>query len=182
MCWFLKYPFFSLYKLIETCGQPSGQLLFSRLVMSNTLRPHRLKHARPLFPSLSPEVCPSSYPLHWWHHPAISSSDTFFSVYPQSSPASGIFLISQLFKSDDQNTGISASASVLPMSIQGWFPLRLTDLISFLSKGPSEVFSSTTVWSHPFFGTLPSLLSSSHNCTWPLGRPLPWLYWPLSAE
>ena len=63
---------------------------------------------------------------------------------------------SWLFVSDDQNTGASASASVLPMSIQGWFPLRLTGLISLLSKGLSEVFSSTTVWRHQFFGILPS--------------------------
>ena len=150
--------------------------------MSDSLQPHGLKDSRPLFPSLSPEVCPSSCPLHWWHIPAISSSDAFFFFYPQSSPASGTFPISQLFESDDQNTGISASASVLSMSIQGWFPLRLTDLISFLSKGLSEVFSITTVQSDPFFSTLPSLLSSSHNCMWSLGRPSPWLYWPLSAE
>ena len=71
----------------------------------------------------------------------------------------------------DQNTGASALASVLPMSIQGWFPLRLTGLISFLSKCLSKLFSSTTVQRHQFFGVLPSLQSSSNNHMWPLGRP-----------
>ena len=101
----------------------------------------------------------------------ILSSDTLFWFCPQSFPASGTFPMSQLFASDDQNTGVSASASVLPTSIQGWFPLRLTVLISLLSKGLSGFFSSTTVWMHQFFGTLPSLGSSSGNCMWPLGRP-----------
>ena len=109
------------------------------------------------------EVCPSSCPLHQWCHPAISSSDALFAFCPQSLPASGTFPVSWLFTSDDQNTGASASASVFPMSIQGWFPLRLTGLISLLSKGLSRVFSSTTVWRHQFFGILPSLWSSSHN-------------------
>ena len=145
-------------------------LLFIELdiVMSNSLQPHGLQHARLLCPSPSPKVCPSSCLLHQWCHLVIAYSDALFSC-PQSFPTSGTFPVSQLFTSDDQNTGASASASVLPVNIQGWFPLRLTDLISFLSKGPSEVFCSTTVWSHPFFDTLPSLLSSSHNCMWPLG-------------
>ena len=105
----------------------------------------------------------SSYPLHWWHHPAISSSDTFFSFCTQSFPASGTFLMSRLFASGDQNTGASVSASVLPMSSQGWFPLRLTGLNSLLSKGLLGVSSSTTVQRHQFFGALPSLRFSSHN-------------------
>ena len=85
----------------------------------------------------APEVCLSSCPLHRWCHSAISSSDTLFSFCPQSSPASGTFPTSQLFTSDDENTGVSASASVLPMSIMGWFPLRLNGLISLQSKGLS---------------------------------------------
>ena len=109
--------------------------------------------------------------LHQWCHSAISSSDTLFSFCPLSFPASGTFPINQLFTSDNQNTGASASASVLSTSIQGWFPLRLTGLISLLSRGLLGVFSSTTVWRHQFFGILPSLPSSSHNHTWPLGRP-----------
>ena len=103
-------------------------------------------------------------------HPAISSSDSLFSFFPQSFPASGTFPMSQLFTSDDQNTEASTSASVLPASIQGWFSLRLTGLISLLSKGLSGVFSSTTVWRHLFFGALPSLWSSFHNHMWPLER------------
>ena len=151
-------------------------LLFRCPVMSDSLWPHGLQHTRPLCPSQSPKGCPSSHPLHQWCHPAISSSDALFSFCPQSFPASGSFPVSWLFATDDQNTGVSSSfrwvsASVLPMSIQGWFPLRLTDLISLQSKGLSGVFSSITVQRHQFFGSLPSLQSSSHNGTWPLGRP-----------
>ena len=83
---------------------------------------------------------------------------------------SGTFPMSQLFISDDQNTGVSTSASVLVISFQGWFPLRLICLISLLSKGLSRVLPSTTVWKYQFLGTLLSLWSSSHNCMWPLGR------------
>ena len=79
--------------------------------------------------------------------------------------------MSHLFTSDDQNTGASASASVLPVNIQGWSPLRLSGFISLLSKGLSGVFSSTTVRRHQLFSILPSLWSSSHNCMWPLRRP-----------
>ena len=124
----------------------------------------------PPCPSSSPEACPSSCPLLWWWHPAISLSDVLFSFCPWYFPGSGTFPMRWLFTSDDQNTRASASASVLQMSIQCWFPLRLTGLISLLSKGLSGVFSSTTVQKHQFFGILPSLRSSSHNCTWPLGR------------
>ena len=150
--------------------------------MSDSLWLHGLQHTRPPCPSPSPGVCPGPCPLHWWCHPAISPSDTLFSFCPQFFPASEIFPVSRLFASGDQNTRTSASGSVLPMSIQGWFPLRLTALISFLSQGLSEVFSSTTVWKHRFFSVLSSLQSSSHNHTWPLERPKPWLYGPLSAE
>ena len=120
-------------------------LLFSHRGVSDSLWPHGWQHARPPCPSPSPEVCPSSYPLCQWCHPAISSSDALFSFCPQSFPASGTFPMSHLFTSDDQNTGFWASVSVLPVSIQGWFPLRLTSLISWLSTGLPGVFSSTTV-------------------------------------
>ena len=124
---------------------------------------------------------PTSCPFHWWCHPAISSSDALYFFCPQSFPVSGTFPKSQLFSTDDQNTEVSPSASVLP--IQDWFPLRLTDLISLLSRGLSGVFSSITVQRHQFFGILPSLWSNSYNHMWPLGRPLwPWLYRPSSAE
>ena len=110
-------------------------LLFSCPVLPNSLWPHGLQHAldysTPCL-SPSPEVCPSSCPLHQWSHPAISSSDTLFSFCLQSFPASGTFPRSQLFASGGQNTRASASGSVLPVSIQGCFPLRLTGLISLL--------------------------------------------------
>ena len=138
-------------------------LLFSHPVVSDSLRPHGLQHNGPPCPSPSPEVCPISCPLHQWCHPALSFSGAPFSFCPQSFPASGTFPMSWLFSSGNQNTGASALTSVLPMSIQGWFPLRLTSLIFLLCKGLSGVFSSTTVWRHQFFGALPSLWSSSHS-------------------
>ena len=155
-------------------------LLFSHPVVSNSLWPHGLQHPRPLCPSPSPKVCPSSCPLHQWCHTVTSSSDALVSFCHQPLPASGTFPMSGPSTSDDQN--IEASASVLPMSIQGWFTLRLTGLISLLSKGLSGVLSSTTVQRYQFSSSLPSLQSSSHNHTWPLGRPLLWLYGPLLGE
>ena len=136
--------------------------------MSNSLWPHGLQHARPSSPWPTPRVYSNSRPLIWWCHTTISSSNALFSFCPQSFPASGTFPMSCLFISDDQNTG--ASASVLPVNIQGWYLLRLTGLISLPCKGLSGVFSSTTIWRHQFFGILPSLWSSSHSHTWPLGK------------
>jgi len=95
----------------------------------------------------------------------LSSSVNPFSSFPQSFPTSGAFLLSQYFASGGQSTGASTSASVLPMNIQGWFPLELTGLISLQSKELSRVFFSTTVQKHQFFGTQPSLWSNSHICT-----------------
>ena len=137
--------------------------------MSNSLWPHGLQHTRPPCPSPSPRVCPSSHSLHWWCHPAISSSDILFCFCSQSFPASGTFPMSRLFVSDDQNIGTSASTSVLPVNIQGSTPLRLTGLISLLSKGLSGVFSSSTIWRHQFFSALPSIWSNSHNHRWITG-------------
>ena len=126
--------------------------LFSCPVVSNTLQPHELQHSRPSCLSPSPEVCPGSFPLHWWCHPAVSSFDTLFSFCLQSFQASETFQWVGCFSSNDQNIGASASVSVLPMSIQGWFPLRWTVLISLLFKGLSRVFSSTIVQRHQLFG------------------------------
>ena len=109
-------------------------------------------------------------PVSQWCHPTISSCVTLFSSCPQSFPASGSFLMSQLFASGGQSIGASASAPVLPVNIQGWFPLGLTALISLLSKGLSRVFSNTTVWKHQFFSAQPSLWSSSHIHTWLLEK------------
>ena len=94
-----------------------------------------------------------------------------FSTCPQSFPASGSVPMSRLFPSGGQSIGASASASVLPMNIQGWFPIGLTNLISLLSKGLSRVFSNTTVQKHQFFDIHPSLWSSSHIHTWLLEKP-----------
>ena len=124
----------------------------------------------------------SSCPLNWWWHPNFSSSATLFSFCFQSLPASGSFPMSQLFAPGDQNIGASVSASVLPMSIQGWFPLGWIGLISFLSKRLSKVFYSTTIWKHRFFSIQPSLWSNSYICTWLLEIPQLCLYGPLSAK
>ena len=118
--------------------------------MSDSLWSHGLQHARLNCPSLSPGACANSCLLSQWCHPTISSSVVTSSFHLQSFPASGSFPMSQFFSSDGQ--GIGASASVLPMNIQGWFPLGLTSLISLLSKGLSRVFSSTTAQKHQFFG------------------------------
>ena len=150
--------------------------------MSDSLRPHKSQHARPPCPSPTPGVHSNSCASSRWCHPAISSSVTPFSSCPQSFLASGYFPMSQLFALNGQSIGASASASVLPMTIQGWFPLGLTGLISLQSKGLSRVFSNTTVWKHQFFGTQPSLWSNSHICTWLLGKPQLWLYRPLLAK
>ena len=107
--------------------------------MSESLEPHGLQHARLPCPSPSPGVCSRSCPLNWCCHPTISSSFTLFSFCLQSFLASGSFPVSWLFASAQQSIGASASTSVLPVNIQGWFPLGLTGLISLLYKGPSRV-------------------------------------------
>ena len=125
--------------------------LFSCSVMSNFSQTHGLQHTRLPCPSLLPGICSNSCPLSQWCYPTISSSVTLFSSHPQSFPASGSFPISQLFASGGHCIGASTSASVLPMNIQGWFPLGLTGWISLLSKGLSRVFSSNTVLKNQFF-------------------------------
>ena len=107
--------------------------------MSDSLRPHESQHARPPCPSPTPRDHSSSHPSSRWCHPAISSSVIPFSSCPQSLPASGSFPISQFFTWGGQNIGVSASASVLPMSTQGWSPLGWTGWISLQSKGLSRV-------------------------------------------
>ena len=135
-------------------------LLFSRSVMSNSLQTRGLQHVSLPCPSPSPRACSNSCPLRWWCHPTISFSVVSFSFWIQSFPASGSFPMSWLFTSGDQRIGASASASVLPMNIQGWFHLGLTALI-LQSKGLSRDFSNTTVQKHPFFGSQPYLWSNS---------------------
>ena len=140
-------------------------LLVSHPTVSDPLQPQVLQHARSPCPQLSPKVCPNSCPLHWWCHSAISSSDALFSFCPQSLPVSETFPVSRLFSSDDQNTGVSASesivqmsqlftssgqsigvsasTSVLPKNTQDWSTLGWTGWISLQSKGLSGVFSDT---------------------------------------
>ena len=120
---------------------------------------------------ISPIVCPSSCPLNRWCYPTISSSVALFSFCLQFFPASRSFSMSQLFTSDGQSIRAKASGSILPMNIQGWFPLGLTGLISLVFKGLSRVFSSTTIWKHQFFSIHPSLRSNSHTGTWLLEKP-----------
>ena len=128
-------------------------LLFIRSVMLGTLWPHGLQHTRIPCPPPSPWVCSNSCPLSQWCHPTISSSSAPFSSCPQSFPASGVFSNSRLLASGGPSFGASASASVPPVNIQGWFSFGLTVWISFLSKGLSRVFSSTTIQKLQFFGT-----------------------------
>ena len=122
-------------------------------------------------PSLSPEVCSNSCPLSLWCYLTIISSAAPFCFCLQSFPASGYFPMSWLFASGGQYIGTSPLASVPPMNIQGWFPLGLIGLISLLSKGLPRVLSSSTVQKHQFFGTQPSLWSTSHIHTWLLEKP-----------
>ena len=138
----------------------------SNSVMSASLWPHGLQHTRPPCPSPTPRACSNSGPLSWWCHPTISSSVSPFSSCLQSFPASGSFPMIQLFVSGSQS--IEASASVLPMNIQDWFPLGFT---GWISKGLSRVFYNTTVQKHQFFSAQPSLWSSSHIHTWLLEKP-----------
>ena len=132
-------------------------LLFSHSVMSNYLRPHGQQHSRHPCPSPFPRACSISCPLSRLCHPTISSSIAPFFSYLQSFPVSGSFLMNQLYASDAQSIGASASASVLPMNIQDWFPLGLTGLISLLFKGLSRVSPTTVVQNPQFFVTQPSL-------------------------
>ena len=137
-------------------GTGLTRLLFSRSVMSDSLWPHGLKHARPPCPSPTPRVYSNSCPLSQWCHPTISFTVIPFSQL-QSFPASGSFQMSQFFISSGQSIGAAASVSVLPISIQDWFPLGWTGWISLQSKGLSRLFSNTTVQQYPFFGAQLSL-------------------------
>ena len=130
---------------------------FIHSVVSNSLRPHGLQHARPPCASPTPRAHSNSCPLSRWCHPTVSSPVIPFSSYLQSFPASGSFQMSQLFASGGQRTVVSASTWVLPMNIQDWFPLGWTGWIALQSKGLSRVFRNTTVQKHQFFGTQLSL-------------------------
>ena len=132
--------YFSIYlKILVTIYH----LLFSCEAVSDSLWPHGLQHARLPCPSSTPRACLNSCPLSQWCHPTISFSVITFSSCLQSFPESGSFLMSQFFTSGGWSIRASSSASVLPMNIQDWFPLGLTGLISFQSKGLWRVFFNT---------------------------------------
>ena len=123
-------------------------LLISHSVVSDSLQPHGLQHARLPCPSPTPGAYSNTCPLSWWCHPSISSSVALFSSCPQSFPGSGSFPVSLLLASGGQSIGVSVLVSVLPMNIQYWFHLGLTGLSSLLSKGLLRIFSNTTIWKH----------------------------------
>ena len=131
-------------------------ILFSCSVVSKSLQPHGLQYPRPPCPAPTPGVYSNSCPSNWWCHPTISSFVIPFSSCLQSFSASGSFQMSQFFPTGSQNIGVSASASVLTMNIQDWFPVGWTGWISLQSKGLSRVFSNTTVQKHQFFSAQPS--------------------------
>ena len=144
---------------------------FSHSVTSDFLRSHESEHASPPCPSPTPGVYSNSCPSSWWCHPTISSSVIPFSSRLQSFTASESFPMSQLFAWGGQSTGVSASASVLPVNTQDWSPSEWTGWISLWSKGLSRVFSNTTVQKHQFFGAQLSSQSNSHIHMWPMGKP-----------
>ena len=166
-----KKLFYTSVSLLLSCIQGYHSVQFSRSVVSDPLRPHELRHARPPCPSPTAGVHSDSCPLSPWCHPAISSSVVPFSSCPQSLPVSESFPVSQLFTWGGQSTGVSASASFLPKNTQGWSPLGWTGWISLQSKGLSRVFSNTTIQKHQFFGAQPSSQSNSHIHTWLLEKP-----------
>ena len=143
---------------------------FSRSVMSDSLQPHELQHARPPCLSPTPGVHSNSHPSSRWCHPAVSSSVVPFSSCPQSLPASESFPMSQLFAWGGQSIGVSALASLLPKNTQDWSPSEWTGWISLQSKGLSRVFSNTTVQKHQFFG---AQLSSQSNFGVPRNKDCP---------
>ena len=153
----------------EICCDLSVQ--FSCSVVSSSLLPHWLQHARLPCPSPTPGAYSNSYSSSRWCHPTISSSVIPFSPHLQSFPESESFQMSQFFASRGPSIGGSASASVLPMNIQDWFPLGLTGWISLQSNRLSRVFSNTTFQKHQFFGPQLSLQSNSHIYTWLLEKP-----------
>ena len=157
-----------IWPWVEGQKEGTGSLCSSCSVaqLCLTLQPHGLQHARLPCPSLSPGVCSNSCPLSRWCYPTTSSFVVPFSSCPQSCPASGSFPMSQLFASGDENIGVSASASLLPMNTQDWSPSECTGWISLQSKGLSRVFSNTTAQKHQFFGAQLSSQSNSHIHTY----------------
>ena len=142
---------------------------FSSSVMFDSLWPHGLQHARLPCPPPTPGACSNSCPLMMPSNHLILCHPLL--LLPSIFPSIRSFPMSRFFASGGQSIGVSASASVLPMNIQNWFPLGLTGLISLQSKGLSIISSNTTVQKHQFFGAQFSLWSHSHICSWPLEKP-----------
>ena len=153
--WFISFNIMALRSIFSS-------VQFSCSVVSDSWRPHVLQHARLPCPSLTPGACLNSCPTKLVRpsnhlilcHPLLLLPSVFLSIR--------VFPMGQFLESGGQNTGASASASVLPINVQDWYPLGLTNLISLRSKGFSRVFSNTTVQKHQFFGTQPSLWSNSY--------------------
>ena len=162
-CWgilFYKCQLVSLFYLLHYSFQ------FSCSVVSNSLRPCGLQHDRLPCPSLTPRACSNSCASSWWCSPTISRSVSPSPLAFSLSLHRGLFPVSQFFASGGWSIRASASASVLPVKIQHWFPLGFTGLSSLQSKGLSRVFSNTTVQKHQFFTAQLSLWSSSHIHAW----------------
>ena len=159
-----------MFYLSQNGHKQFSSVQFSHSVMSDSLWPHGLQCTRLPCPSPTPGACSNSCPSSRWCNSTISPSDIPFSSSLQSFQTSRSFPVSQFFTSGGQRTGASASLSVLPMNIQGWFPLGLTGWISLQSKELSRVFSNTTVLKHQFFSTQLSLESNSHIRTWLLEK------------
>ena len=160
----IKFPrhlwYYTLKKYVVTFDRGCSlfsSVQFSCSVVSDSLQPHGLQHARPTCPSPTPGVYSNSCPLRRWCHPTISSSGIPFSSHLQSLPMSGSFQMSHFFASGGQNIGVSATASVLPMNTQDWSPLGWIGWISLQSKGLSRVFSNTTLQKHQFLSAQLSL-------------------------
>ena len=145
--------------MVDIKNNSFSSVHFSCSVVSNSLQPHELQHARPPCPSPIPGVHSNSRPLSWWCHPALSSSVAPFSSCPQSLPASESFPMSQLFAWGGQSTGVSALASVFPKNTQDRSPLEWTGWISLQSKGPSRVFFHTTVKQNNLHDTVVRILN-----------------------
>ena len=157
-----------VFKVSQDLKTASLKVQFSCSVLSDYLWPHGLQHTRLPCPSPTPGACSNSCPSSQWCHPTTSLSVIPFSSCLQSFPASGSFPVSQFFASGGQSIG--ASASVLLMNIQGWFPLGLTSWIFLHSKGLPRVFSNTTVQKHQCYSVQPSIKSNTHIHVWLLEK------------
>ena len=165
-CLFRYFAYFNLFLAIELYVVHCCSVA----LVSDSLRPHGLQHARLPCASPTPGACSNSCPLSQRYLPTISSSVIPFSSRLQSFPESGYFPMSQFFASGGQSIGVSASASVLPMNTWDWSPLGWTGWTSLQSKGLSSVFFNT-VQKHQFFGAQHSLWFNSHIHTWLLEKP-----------